>query len=164
MRSRFVAVVMCSALCLAACQEDPRQSDVETYLEAGGPHSDKLTVTADKFEALVNAHPDPTRWDETTDAEMQRLIDVLTELHAEASAMPVPGLLTETHPLLLEAIDEMRNSMQGIADASTNPAATTASALAATQEHASRADTLASRYIEETRTRIQEAYPDLLEE
>ena len=164
MRSRFIAAILCSALCLSACQEDPQQSAVEAYLEAGGPLSDKLTVTAEKFEALVNAHPDPTRWDAATETEMQGLIGTLTGLRDEAAALPVPELLAETHPFLLQAIDEMRSAMQGIADASTDPAAATPAALQTTQEHANQADALASRYIEDTRARIQPTYPDLLEQ
>jgi hypothetical protein len=160
-RTLTIAAITCSVF-LSACA-DPELTALETYLAEGEEIGMEMSEAGTRFETLMNVQANVLAW---TQAEKDELVGILQEfegLEDRAQAMTPPAILQDVHPILIEAIQEMKLSVQGVADIAANPSQATAAKAAELEAHATKGEELGNEYLMKLEAAIGEEYPEMME-
>lgn len=149
------------AVALVACSE---QSAIATYFEDAQSIAEGMVETSAKFETLINVQENPLEWSDAAKQELATTLDSMRDLHADAAGMTVPEAFKDTHPLLVQSLDNMVGAIEIIDEIAKDPSQGTVERAEEMSEKASEGERLANEYVAELERILQEKYPEMIEE
>lgn len=124
----------------------------------------ELSEVGTKFETLVNVQGNMLAWTPAEKEEMRTVTETVNALSVRAQAMTVPAVLESTHPLLIEAIGEMKQAIDGVAAIAEDPSKATDQFATDIEAHATKGEELADQYVASMEAALAAEYPELLED
>ncbi len=160
MRKRSLLAI--SLVFLAACSNEG--AAIESYFLETEEITTSLSEVAGKFETLMNVQANMLAWTEAEKNELTAVQDAIDQLSADAEQIAVPPVLVDVHPLLLEAIAEMRDVVNIVSDIAENPSLATEEAATDLEEKGANVEMLTNEYVEQLEEKLGEEYPEFFEE
>lgn len=158
-RRASAAVVL--ALSLVACSE---QSAIAVYFEDAQSIAEGMVETSAKFETLINVQENPLEWSGPAKQELEANLEAMRGLRADAAGMTVPEAFKDTHPLLVQSLENMIAAIEIIDEIAKDPSQGTMERADEMSEKATEGERLANEYVAELERILQEKYPEMIED
>ena len=156
---RRAAAAAVLALSLIACSE---QSGIAAYFEDAQSIAERMAETSGKFETLINAQENPLEWSDASKAELHATLESMRGLRADAAGMRVPEAFKDTHPLLVQSLDNMVEAIGIIDEIAADPSQGTMERAEEMTAKATEGERLANQYVAQLEAILREKYPEMV--
>lgn len=143
---RILPAVLSLALLLSACGGDARE-ELQAYLRESDAIGDELAETGARFETLMNVQGQISAWTPAEKEELDGIVEAMDGLVERAEDIDPPESIADIHPLLVQAITEMRAAILDVITVAEDPDAATAELAASIDAHATAGKRLGDEYL-----------------
>ncbi len=160
--ARCVPVLLASVV-LVSCMSSEQRA-IETYFTEAQNVAERLVEAASEFSTLMNAQSNPLQWSAEDTAKLDTILETFEGLKDEAEDMSVPEALEDIHPLLVESLGDMTAAVEIIVNIAHDPTTASMEKAQDMTANAENAEKLAGEYVQKLQSRLEEKYPELLQE
>ncbi len=162
-RHALFAAAFVSALGLAACGDSDRAA-LEAYFAQAQGMVEEMADATTRFETLMNVQGNILQWTAAEKEQLALIRETMDGVSEDIKALEAPGLLTDVHPILVTAVNEIQDVMEQVSGMADNPANVTEAAADSLMTKATSAETHMNEYLQKVEQKIGAQYPDMLPE
>ena len=151
-------------LVLAACKGTDEKAAMQAYMKKAQEIAQSLGQSGEKLDTLMNVHANAPQWSAAEKTELKAARDTMKGLLDDAKALTAPPLVADIHPLLIQGITELVETMDGVTTVTENPTAATPDMVKMLQSKPQQAQEHLNEYLQKLENALRDKYPDLLKE